>query len=132
MYQKPKYNSTKKFFSRQKALGILGLAVIIFISIPLAKNITKRYTVNKELKELQKEISDLENRNKDFKGVISYLESDQFVEEQARLNLNLKKEGEKVIIIKEEALATSTNINSDEESISNFQCWINYFFKNRK
>lgn len=117
------------FIFSKKFITLLLIIVIILISIPLSKSITKRYAVNKEIMKLEKEISDLENKNKDFKGMISYLESDQFVEEQARLNLNLKKEGEKVIIIKEETLATSTDANGGEESILNLERWVNYFFR---
>jgi len=88
-----------RFIFNPKTLIVLGLAIVIVISIPISKNISKKYNIDQEILELEKEITAMESANTDFKKMITYLESDSFVEEQARLNLGLKKEGEKVIVI---------------------------------
>ena len=81
-------NRRRNFFTKiiynEKFLALIGLGLIILISFPLAKNVSKRYHLNKEIKELNKEITEFEAKNKDLKGLITYLESEQFVEEKAR------------------------------------------------
>ncbi len=128
------------------SLTLIGLLVIILISIPLIKNIRKQINENRGISALNQEIKDLEKRNTELKGLINYLSSDQFAEEQARLNLNYKKEGEQVTIIKEkdslgdssrqmeaENLKSIYNIKGlkTEDQISkknNIKKWINYFW----
>lgn len=143
MMNRRKNNYFEKIFFSQKFLTLLGLAVVILISFPFAKNTLKQYRVNKEISELKKEISDLQNKNVDLKNFVSYLESDQFAEEQARLNLGLKKPGEELTVIKQAAGDTPTGTSSGatifnipgyekikpEVKKSNPHKWLNYFFK---
>lgn len=119
-----------KILYNPKFLFIIGLLIILLISIPLYKNISKKYIVDNEIKELENEIRELESKNKDFKNLISYLESDQFVEEQARLKLGLKKPGESVVVMKTDDSISSTTIqdNLANADIGNPQRWWDYFF----
>lgn len=142
MMKRRKNDYFEKIFFNQKFLTLLGLAAIILISFPFAKNTLKQYRVNKEISELKKEISDLQNKNVDLKNFVSYLESDQFAEEQARLNLGLKKPGEELTVIKpaSDALAgTSSGAtifdipgykrSKPEAKKSNPKKWLSYFLK---
>ena len=138
-----KNNYLEKIFFNQKFLTLLGLVVIILISFPFAKNTLKQYRINKEISELKQEILDLQNKNGDLKNFVSYLESDQFAEEQARLNLGLKSPGEELTVIKNAAAdisagtssgATIFNIPGYEKAgpeikKSNPRKWLNYFFR---
>jgi len=143
MINRRKNNYFEKIFFNQKFLALLGLIIIILISFPFVKNTLKQYRINKEIDELKQEISDLENKNVDLKNFVSYLESDQFAEEQARLNLGLKKPGEEVMVIKTENDKTSTSASTSatmfnisgygkakpEVKQSNPEKWFNYFLK---
>lgn len=125
------------------ALTLLGLAIIILISLPLVKNLSQRHKINQEIKELEQEIAQMENKNIDLNKFVSYLESDQFLEEQARLKLNLKGQGENVAVIKNATTdnqpsleATSTifdltglNKAQPQKTVTNAQRWWKYFFK---
>ncbi len=97
---KRKSNIITRLLFNQVSLALVGLLVIILVSIPLGRKVSQKYRINKEIKELQNEINVLENKNSSLEKIVNYLESDQFVEEQARLNLGLKKPGEEVVIIK--------------------------------
>jgi len=125
----PNKKITKLFYS-PKFITLVGFIILILISIPLVKNISKRYAINQEVMDLENEIKDLESKNRDFKSFVSYLESDQFVEEQARLKLGLKKPGEDVVVLKEDLNASSSIANALNENlnISNPQRWWSYFF----
>ncbi len=143
MFRKDKKNLLTQFLLNQKTLALVGLAVIVLISFPLAKNISQRYKISQEIKELEAEINNLENQNTNLKEFMDYLESDQFVEERARLNLGLKKEGEEVAVISNESSETQNNANKEEDAaagifgiekeepakpVGNPRKWWRYFF----
>ncbi|HOZ56428.1 MAG: Septum formation initiator [Parcubacteria group bacterium ADurb.Bin316] len=139
-----KKNFFKSLFTKQILFTIAGMTIITLISIPLAKNVTKQYKVNKEIDILKNEIANLGEKNSQFKNLISYMQSDQFVEEKARLNLNYRQPGESVVVIKNEdkketaasgdknevniALGAMTGLKNEKLS-SNLQRWFKYFFK---
>lgn len=145
IYRKNKAGFIKRIFLNPKLLALLGIIVIILISFPLAKNISRRHKVNEEIKQLEREISEIENKNSDLESFIKYLESDQFAEEQARLKLGFKKEGEEVAVVKEgEGGQRAGKENNDLKNIfsipglerseapktdSNPGRWWRYFFK---
>jgi cell division protein FtsB len=144
----------RKIFSRlifnPKILAVSGLIIIVLLSFPIAKNASKRYAVNNEIKELEKEIKSMEDRSAKLNQLIDYLSSNQYLEEQARLNFGLKKKGEEMVVIdsgKNRATATDAssfkNAPSGEifnipgigkeppaKPLSNPQKWWRYFFKN--
>lgn len=143
MFKKDKQNLLKRILFNQKTLALLGLSIIVLISFPLAKNISQRYRISQEIKELEAEINNLENQNTSLKEFIDYLESDQFVEERARLNLGLKKEGEEVAVINGEYSEIKNNGNKEEgaatgifgmekeepaKPVGNPRKWWRYFF----
>jgi len=135
MINKENKNFISRILYSQKFLALVGLVLIVLISFPLARSISKRYQIDKEIKDLDKEITDVETKNKDLKQLINYLESDQFVEEKARLNLGLKKQGENVVVIKDTALANSSSTpggggEDSSRNFSNTKKWWNYFFNN--
>ncbi len=142
-------NSGKNFITRilfnSKTFALIGLIIIVLISIPLAKRVSQKYKIDREIKDLEAEIADLENKNIDLKELINYLESDQFVEEQARLQFGFKKEGEEVVVIKSEEVGQNqerieaggsavfgivgSDKNQSAQSISNPERWRGYFFE---
>lgn len=141
-----KKNLLKKFFLSQIFITVLGLIVIFLISFPLAKKVSKQYKVNKEIEDLKNEIAEVESKNSDLKKLLTYLDSDQYVEEQAREKLNYKKEGEEVVVIKNNLEEKTQLKNSSLESENvynvkkinntslnkkqyNYQKWLKYFFK---
>ncbi len=128
--QLPKPNNFfYRLFSSQRFLALVGLVFLLLIIFPLAKTYTQKRLVENEISDVQKEINDFESTNKELKDMITYLQSDQSLEEQARLNLNLKKPGEKVIVIEpQKNSSTSAEINKTTNVESNFVKWWHYFF----
>lgn len=134
MYKKEKDKNRISLFWGQLILTFIGLAMLAIILFPLIKNINKQYAVNREIKDLQREISSLEKNNQDLLKLIDFMESDQFVIEQARLKLNYKKEGEDVVIIKskEDVIKEKMSMfesNEKNENLTNPQRWLRYFIK---
>ncbi len=129
-----KKRRNKNLFSHPIFFTLIGLALLFLIAVPLVKNINKKKAVDKEIKELEEEISRLETDNNDLQNFISHLNSEEFIEEQARLNLGMKKRGEEVVILKNENIdlfskKLENNKNNDKEELSNPQRWWRYFFQ---
>lgn len=113
----------------------------------LIKKFLHDYKVDQDIKGLQEEISRLEKTNNEFNQLIDYLNSEQFVEGEARITMGLGQEGEKAIIIppNEEKIingesdakkdlivipSTSFGLPEEEKSEgSNPIKWWRYFFK---
>lgn len=129
-------NSKKgSFLKNPKLLTFVFVLLIIFISVPLVKKTLQKRDVNKEMEKLQNEISDIEQENQELDKLIQYLESEHFLEEQARLNLGLKKKGEEVLVIKEEEGAVAGikekgifEEENNKEGESQLKKWLDYFF----
>lgn len=122
-------NFIYRLFSSQRFLAILCLGFLILILFPLAKTYTQKKILEKEINEVEQEIAAFEKDNQELREMIGYLQSEQFLEEQARLNLNLKKPGEQVVVIND--LKPVLAFNSDdekEEDSGNFNKWWRYFF----
>lgn len=134
----------RRLAANQKLLAALGLIVIILISIPLAKNLSRRHEINQEIRDLEAEINSIEKKNTDLKKLVKFLESDEFAEEQARLNLGLKKAGEEVAMVSDGSVKPADGVQENAakniftplklapnpaEPESNPKKWWSYFIK---
>lgn len=129
-----------RYFMKSQLLLFLALVVLVVVSIwPLTKNYRQKMLIDREIATLKAEIAKAQSQNSDFKKIITYLESDQFAEEQARLNLNLKKPGENVVSLKDaEVTELSDQDKSKTEAVVELKApfsvrisvnrWLDYFF----
>jgi len=118
-----------RLVSSQRFLAIIGLVFLVAIIFPLARTYSQRRLVEKEISDVKSQISEFENQNQQLKDLIAYLQSDQSLEEQARLNLNLKKPGEAVVVIEGKSgrtMSPPATASSTEEG--NLAKWWQYFF----
>ena len=122
-----------------KILLLLSVAVLIFFSINMGKEIINRRDLKKEIGALEGEINSLEGKNQELGGLISYFESLDFIEKEARTKLNLRKPGEQIIIVPEtetsqqkaavQEAASGSFLVQENKSLNNPQKWWNYFFR---
>jgi cell division protein FtsB len=118
-----------RFFSSQRFLAIIGLVFLVVIIFPLARTYTQRRLVEKEIDDVKKQIAEYESQNQQLKELATYLQSEQSLEEQARLNLNMKKPGEAVIMIENiDNRAVAASASSTAEKIGNLAKWWRYYF----
>lgn len=130
-----------RIFSGRIALLVYGAVIITAIGLPLSRNIAERRQVGGERTSLESEIARLEGKNAQLRGLLHYLSSDQFAEAQARYNLNFRKPGESVVVIKDPdgtvatgSAAYSRLFNSPaaprpEKAPPNPVRWWRYFFE---
>ncbi|MFP4514981.1 MAG: FtsB family cell division protein [Parcubacteria group bacterium] len=125
-----KDNFISRLFKSQLFFTLLGLMLLVMILIPVYRNYQETNAIDKEIAEIQKEIKEYESSNQELRQMLDYLESEESLEAQARLNLGLKKPGEEVVVIKTEAENQEiiNNINNKKEDLPNSKLWFSYFF----
>lgn len=108
-------------------IGIL-LAILILSILKVGKELARRHQINKEIRYLNQQLDEAQLNRDKLQDLISYLESDQYIEEQARSQLNLSKPGEKRVdlSLEPENLALQVDANDNR---SNLRKWFDYFFK---
>ncbi|MGE5425720.1 MAG: FtsB family cell division protein [Bacillota bacterium] len=125
--RRPQASFLARWMSDKRMFIIIALVFLLFILIPLAKNYSRKRLVEKEIQGIQAEIADFEAKNKDLREMIDYLQSDQSLEEQARLNMGLKRPGETVAVITESEPGIALPEKDQEPARSNYSKWIEYF-----
>jgi len=119
-------------FFHSKAF-IFGLLIIfILVVIAAGREGYRNYKIGQEIKALQKKIDDLSKTNADLSEMEKYLQSDEFLEKEARLKLNLIREGENLVIIKRSERTSvgpeESILQEENKEIPNIRKWQEYFF----
>jgi len=81
-----------------------------FLSWLVLKGFLQKVEIEKQLGDINSQIDNLKKEEERQKGLLEYLNTESYLEKQARLRLNLKKEGEEVVFIyKKEDEQNETN-----------------------
>ncbi len=83
---------------------LAALIVVIFFGPRIYGTIKNNFELGKKINELQKNIKDLEAKNANLGKFIANFKKQDYIEKEAKTRLNLKKPGEKVVIIVEEEI----------------------------
>lgn len=102
----------------------VGLGLIMIIT---AKLIIQKQDVQKEIASLRQKAEEVNRQNEDLSLLLSYLNTDEYKERQAREQLNLKKEGEFVVSLPKDLEESGQQQGSDNDT-SMAQKWFDYFF----
>lgn len=98
MDRKNQANPIHRFFtSRLFLLVTLPLAGLVVLGY--VRSYYSDYKLNREIAALQSEIKSLEKKKLESMEILRYVMSPDFVEEKARVELNMKRPGERVLII---------------------------------
>ena len=124
----------KKFFYSPWFLGVIVVAVLALL-FGYGRAFFQDYQVGQEISHLQDEARNLEAKKLESLDILKYVKSQSFVEEKARTQLNMAKDGEQVAII-----TASRTKNGDGQGknnmlelgqVSNPGKWWNYFFEDK-
>lgn len=108
------------------------LIVVLYVVFTVGRLAYKNYQLGVQESGLETDIVMLQNEIQDLKNQVIYYQSDSYKEKMLRAKLNLKKEGEEVVVITpgpevEEVVAVDEYANK-----TNPQKWMDYFFGTRK
>jgi len=130
----PVKNFIKKLLGSKVFLFFIILALIGLV-VSLGQESYRKYQLTKEINGLKSEIEQLEGKNQQMADLMEYFQEGSYLEKEARLKLNLKKPGEKIVVISQtaEAEVDKRIVAETEDEISNettnFWKWWEYFFQ---
>lgn len=118
----------RRFF-QSRLFWLATVPLLVLALIGLGRAYYQDYQVAQEIRALQDQVSQLQKKKIESAALLSYVMSPDFVEERGRTELNLKKPGERVLVIPQEHRATGTMANGPlpESKASNPVRWWYYF-----
>jgi len=116
---------------RSRIFFVFLIPISLALLVGIFQQFYYRYQVKKDLDRLDTEIANFNKQKEDLNNLLDYYKNESNLENEARVRLNLKKEGENVVII----LPTATSTESDKissqrdiENMPNYKQWWYYFF----
>lgn len=118
----------RRFFASRLFLFI-SLPLAVLVAFGYARSFYQGYKINQEIKALQAEVATLERKKIESLDILKYVESNEFVERQARTELNLKRPGERVLVATNRPAETVTETSEAEagQRLNNPLKWWYYF-----
>lgn len=113
-----------------RILLVVVLAASFYLGASTVRVIARNWQLQQEIATLRSEIELLSAENERLTYDIEYYKTDQYLEQAARRQLNLKASGESVTIVgdtNQQVVRSDSNIDQTvEPSKSNWQSWIDF------
>ncbi|OGD25354.1 hypothetical protein A2819_01405 [Candidatus Azambacteria bacterium RIFCSPHIGHO2_01_FULL_40_24] len=119
---------------KSKIFFIFLIPILLALTVGIFQKLYYRYEIKGDLDKLNVEIADLNKQKNDLNQLVDYYKNESNLEKEARVRLNLKKEGEKVVIILPQATSTGessetiSKVSTDIGNLPNYKQWWYYFF----
>lgn len=115
------------FKGKIKTFFILIIGIILVVN--LSRNLLRLLNAAKRIDQKKKEVALLQKEEEDLKRKKEYVESEEFVEKEAREKLNMSKEGEAVALLPEnlKKILGISRWQGREDQKTNFQRWLEVF-----
>ncbi len=135
MKHKDQQSVIRRFFQSRLFLVITSL-ILLLIGFNYGRAYYEEYQVQQKIRELEQQVQSLQGKKLESLELLQYVKSDNFIEEKARTELNLKKPGENVVFVEGvPTVSTTPSLPSqpvDEYPLSNPQKWWYYFTRTQE
>lgn len=121
-----KETKKRRGFLYSHALLWISLLVAIVLAIGFARAYFKEYASIREIQQLEQEAKRLESEKISLLELLQYVQTDAYVEEEARAKLQYKKPGEDVVYFT--GTSTVALVQQPQQKRNNLQRWWDYFF----
>jgi cell division protein FtsB len=131
MMLKKKNRSTNLGKYSFRLVAALVLVVVFVMGSALVRELYREYEIKKEIESLKTEIGSMQKDNYELSQFIDYYQTDQYKEAEARKRLNLKADGEKVVMIDGSSTTSPETVQTPAAAPDNtpvYKKWWNYFF----
>lgn len=112
-------NPPSTFFSRLirwRWLFVLNVLLVGFLGMTLGREYLRTREIQKEISELQAQADALATRNIQLGELQTAVQTQSFIEREARLKLGMKKPGEGVVVIQEGEIGEKGQIGQKGEN----------------
>ena len=126
--------SIYKRLLKSKMFFIFLIPVSLILIFGIFQNFYHRYQVKKDLDRLNAEVFNLNKQKENLDKLLDYYKNESNLEKEARIRLNYKKKGEKVVVILPTATTspggdeTTFSSPANDENMLNYKQWWYYFF----
>ena len=144
--------STSSFFYRVfhwRYAFIVHTILILLIAFSFGREVIRRRSVDQEIRSLQQQSASLQAQNNTISNLRSAVQTESFIEREARLKLDLKKPGERLLIIKGldesdkkeqtndksstvDSFGSASDLAETKKTLANSTKWWYYFFNKSK
>lgn len=139
-----KHRTNFSRFLSSKTFLCACLAVLSFLLFSFGREFANDYAIQREIAELTAEKESLAAQNTELSVLMSLVQTETYLEQEARIKLGLSKAGEKVVVFSEDSSVLTTDENgadlprdekdfvSDFSALANPRKWWYYFFNINK
>ncbi len=124
---------------------VINMLVLAFLALSFGREFMRDWEINREIESLRTEAEELEVHNLEIANLNNELNSETFIEGEARLKLGLVKPGEQLVVVVDEDDVASVSLNENQAPLqhinyqqeNNFEVanptrWWYYFFNHEK
>jgi cell division protein FtsB len=115
-------------FLKTKSATVILSGVLIFVMVITAKILVQKRIVDREISKLQNQMENIRKDNEKLSSLVQYLNTPEYQEKEAREKLNLRKEGEYVVVLPQGEVGGTDSVQSANSKIPKYKLWYNYFF----
>lgn len=116
----------------KKVIHTLFIFVLLIVSgylfFRLGETVYERYTLQRQIKEVQLRVSSLQKSTEDLKALLAQLGKEEFLKLKLKEELNVKELGEKVAVIRKRNEPVIKEEEVDEKNEHYLKDWWNLFF----
>lgn len=123
------HNNIRKTICQFRLLAFLALILGIWLVVALSRDLWQLLNKKDRIEKMIVKKENLLTENQGLKEKLNYVESEEFVEKEAREKLNMAKEGETIVVLPEKiTVADPRTSRPAAENLPNWQQWLNLFF----
>lgn len=121
-------------FLRSRWFLLISLVLVAYSFYILGKMVWQNYEVNKQIRDLETEVEEIESDNQKLADLIAYFQTDTYKKQEAREKLGFVMPGEEVLVFPEQESDSGDIIEraiteeKKEENLPNYQKWWNFLF----
>ncbi len=124
----------KNQLHKLRVITLLAVIIFLFLLVSFLRVFFKDYALRQEISRVQGDVGKLEKRKIESLEVLKRLQSDAYVEDRGRAELQAVKSGEAVLVVPGLTVtssAPSSLVLTDEKAkpLSNPNKWWYYFFR---
>lgn len=86
---------------RWRLLLVVNLLVVAFLGVSLSREVVRSRAIGAEIAQLQAQADELAAQNIDLSELRTAMQTESYIEREARLKLGLKKSGETVVVVQD-------------------------------
>lgn len=115
---------------KKRIFKILVLALGLFLIVSLVQQTLSLWRAEERIGIAQRKVEEAKQKNEELAGKLKYVQSEEFIEKEARDKLGMGKEGETIVVVPKDVIEKEVEKAQKEEpeKVPNWRLWKEAFF----